>query len=105
MGRFYVGQTKNLQKRLAYHPADYSRALRNRGPWKLVYSEEHPTRSAAVRQEQYIERQKHRHFIVSLVSAPGDTGKAVACRPQAGFPATAGRPSAKLHRLCEPARP
>ena len=31
-GRYYVGQTKDLQKRVAYHNANYSRALKNRGP-------------------------------------------------------------------------
>ena len=38
-GRYYVGQTKDLAKRVAYHNANYSLALKNRGPWKLVYSE------------------------------------------------------------------
>jgi putative endonuclease len=38
-GRFYVGQTKDLQRRVAYHNANFSLSLRNRGPWKLLYSE------------------------------------------------------------------
>ncbi len=38
-GRFYVGQTKDLPSRIAYRNSDYSLSLRNRGPWKLVYSE------------------------------------------------------------------
>jgi len=42
-GRYYVGQTEQLKARLAYHNANYSLALRNRGPWKLVYSETHAT--------------------------------------------------------------
>ncbi len=68
-GRFYVGQTERLEERIAYHNAGYSLALRNRGPWKLVYSEAHATRREAVRREQYIKRQKDTRFIRSLLSA------------------------------------
>ena len=68
-GRFYVGQTEHLEERIAYHNADYSLALRNRGPWKLVYSETYATRREAVRRKQYIKRQKDRRFIRSLLSA------------------------------------
>jgi len=68
-GRYYVGQTKDLGERVAYHNANYSLALKNRGPWKLVYSEEYATRSAAVRRETQIKRQKDRHFIEELLSA------------------------------------
>jgi len=51
-GRFYVGQTEHLAERVAYHNSNYSLALRNRGPWKLVYREEFHTRRDAVRREQ-----------------------------------------------------
>jgi GIY-YIG catalytic domain-containing protein len=37
-GRYYIGQTKNLEERVTYHNANYSKALRNRGPWKLVHT-------------------------------------------------------------------
>ena len=68
-GRYYVGQTEHLEERIAYHQAGYSKALRNRGPWKLVHSEPYLTRSQAVRREQAIKRQKDRNFIDELVSA------------------------------------
>jgi putative endonuclease len=68
-GRYYVGQTSDLEERIAYHQANYSKALKNRGPWKLVHLEEFATRSEAVRREQYVKRQKDRHFIESLCSA------------------------------------
>jgi putative endonuclease len=67
--RFYAGQTKDLAQRVAYHNADYSLPLKNRGPWKLVYSEVYATRSEAVRRETQIKRQKDRHFIDELLSA------------------------------------
>jgi len=68
-GRYYVGQTKDLPQRVAYHNANYSRALKNRGPWKLVYFEEFPSRGEAVRRELQIKRQKDRRFLEQLVSA------------------------------------
>ena len=57
-GRYYVGQTHDVQERFAYHQANYSKALKNRGPWKLVHLEEFATRREAVRREQYIKRQR-----------------------------------------------
>jgi putative endonuclease len=68
-GRYYVGQTEHLKERLAYHQANYSRALKNRGPWSLRHWEEYGTRSEAVRREQWIKRQKDRRIIRELVSA------------------------------------
>ena len=68
-GRFYIGQTKNLEERLAYHNANYSKALRNRGPWQLAYTESYSTRSEAVKRERYIKIQKSRAFIQALLSA------------------------------------
>ncbi|HXQ27486.1 MAG TPA: GIY-YIG nuclease family protein [Candidatus Acidoferrales bacterium] len=67
--RFYVGQTKNLQERVIYHNANYSLALKNRGPWKLVYREEYGTRAEAVRRERQIKSWKDRSLIERLVSA------------------------------------
>ena len=68
-GRYYIGQTKNLVERVAYHNAGHSVALKNRGQWTLVYSEEYPSRSEAVRRETQIKKQKDRRFIGRLVSA------------------------------------
>ena len=68
-GRYYVGQTKHLEERLAYHQGNYSKALKNRGPWVLRYWETYSTRSEAVRREQSIKRHKDRRCIEALVSA------------------------------------
>ena len=68
-GRFYVGQTKDLEERVAYHNAGYSKYLKNRGPWKLVHSESYGTRSEAVRRERSLKQQKSRSVIERLLSA------------------------------------
>jgi len=39
-GRFYVGQAHEVPESLAYHNANYSKSLKNRGPWRLVYTEQ-----------------------------------------------------------------
>jgi putative endonuclease len=67
--RYYIGQTQNLSSRVAYHNANYSKSLRNRGPWKLVYSEAFATRSEAVRRERQIKSWKDHNMIKRLVSA------------------------------------
>lgn len=68
-GRYYVGQTQNLEERIAYHNANYSKSLKNRGPWKLVYSEAYATRSETVRRERQIKSWKDRQLIERLLSA------------------------------------
>jgi putative endonuclease len=68
-GRYYIGQTQDLQERIAHHRANYSKALKEPGTWALVYSEKFETRGEAVRRERYIKRQKDRRFIEALRSA------------------------------------
>ncbi len=67
--RYYVGQTQDVKERLAYHNANYSKSLRNRGPWQLVYQEEYKTRGPAMRRERQIKSWKDRGMIERLVSA------------------------------------
>ena len=67
--RYYIGQTKTLHERVAYHNANYSRSLKNRGPWKLIYFESFSTRAEAMRRERQIKSWKDRSMIERLVSA------------------------------------
>jgi predicted GIY-YIG superfamily endonuclease len=64
--RFYVGQTDDLDRRVAEHnepvPANGKYTLKN-GPWTLVWFEEHATRSSAMRREQQIKRMKSARWI------------------------------------------
>jgi putative endonuclease len=68
-GRFYIGQTQDLEARVAYHNAGYSKSLKNRGPWKLVYREDYATRAEAIHRERRIKSWKDRAMIERLVSA------------------------------------
>jgi len=65
-GVFYVGQTEDLARRLLDHNrTDVSDGhfARKNGPWKIVWSEQHVTRSSAVRRERQIKRMKSAKWI------------------------------------------
>jgi putative endonuclease len=56
--RRYVGQTDNLDRRVAEHNCkDHNprkHTSRNAGPWRLVHREAFDTRSEAVRRERWL---------------------------------------------------
>jgi len=60
-GKFYVGQTDNLPARLANHNCTdkiSGKFTRKNGPWTLVWSELHPSRTSAMAREREIKRWK-----------------------------------------------
>ena len=66
-GKFYVGQTDDLDRRVAEHndPAHNARKYTSKqaGPWRLVFSEEHPTRAEAMDRERFIKSRKSAAWI------------------------------------------
>lgn len=51
----YTGITNHLQKRLQqHHQGKAAKYTRGRGPFKLVWTEEHPDRASASRREREI---------------------------------------------------
>jgi putative endonuclease len=55
----YIGQTSNLEKRLKEHSGKKSRGAkytRSFSSLELVYSEEHPTRSEALKREWQLKK-------------------------------------------------
>ncbi len=56
-GTLYTGVTDNVERRLAVHRAGKgAKYTRGRGPLELVYTEEVPDKSAALRREYQIKR-------------------------------------------------
>jgi len=66
-GETYVGQTTDLERRLAQHNDPHCRLTlhtkRHAGPWRLLHSEEFPSRSAAMRREKELKSGKGRDWI------------------------------------------
>jgi len=65
-GRFYIGHTNNLGNRVASHNRTdkiRNKFTRKNGPWNLVWSEEHPDRSSAMRREREIKNWKSARLI------------------------------------------
>ena len=65
-GTFYVGQTDDLERRVAEHnnpDAAPSKYTPKHGPWRLVWSEEHPDRPSAMKRERFIKSRKSAAWI------------------------------------------
>ena len=67
-GRFYIGQTDNLELRLARHNDNTVKSTKNRGPWEVIYFEEYDNRSEAMIREKYLKSLKSRRSIEELIS-------------------------------------
>ncbi len=65
---YYVGQTQNINDRLLRHNNSGSKSTKKADDWILKYSEEHLTRSAAMRREAEIKRKKSKKYIEGLIA-------------------------------------
>jgi putative endonuclease len=64
--KFYVGQTQNLDARLAAHNNKHktmSYTARFKGEWKVIYTESLPTRSEALKREKQLKSHQGREYI------------------------------------------
>jgi len=53
-GRYYIGQSKNIEKRLERHNHGECRSTKAGKPWRLVYQEVFSTRQEAMRREKFL---------------------------------------------------
>ena len=67
-GKLYTGSTQNLEARLKAHNDGLSPYTKGRGPWELMYSEEFPTRSEAMKREKFLKIRKGRDFLNEILS-------------------------------------
>jgi predicted GIY-YIG superfamily endonuclease len=78
-GKFYIGHTDNLAQRLNSHNRTdkaLDKFTRKNGPWKLVWTQEHPTKSAASARERQIKAMKSAKWIrEQLLNARVPTGR------------------------------
>ncbi len=66
---YYVGSTNDLIDRFERHNEGRVNYTKSRKPWKLVYFEEHSSRSSAAKREYEIKKHKSREFIETLIKS------------------------------------
>ena len=62
-GKFYVGYTKNIQKRLEEHNSGQVRSTKERRPVKLIYWEACISQQDATRREKYLKTAWGKRYI------------------------------------------
>ncbi len=68
-GRYYIGSSTDLVRRMEEHGRGHSPATRGRGPWRLVYQEEYATLAEGRRRERQIKRWKSARLIDRLIAS------------------------------------
>jgi len=71
-GKYYIGCTDNVQRRIFQHNSGYSKATKAGVPWVLKRVEEFPTLAQARRREAQIKRMKSRKWIEELLGERAD---------------------------------
>ena len=66
-GKFYIGHTDDLDRRLLDHNSGKVKSTRNYRPWVRRYAEAYPTRIEATRRELEIKSKKSRAYIIKLI--------------------------------------
>jgi len=67
-GRYYVGSTNDLDRRLMEHNSGHTPSTRGKGPWVLAYSEEANSEVDARQREREIKVWNSRILIEKLLS-------------------------------------
>lgn len=69
LGKYYVGRTENISKRLEDHNAGRSTYTKRGRPWVLVYEERFEEKADAIAREMEIKKRKSRLYIEKLVQS------------------------------------
>jgi putative endonuclease len=67
-GRFYIGSTEDIEKRLSQHNNGISRWTSRYKNWRLVYSSSFETRKEALVFEKLLKKQKGGQGFYNLIS-------------------------------------
>ena len=72
-GRFYIGQTQDVEDRVRRHNAGTQAGTKGHLPWQLVRVESFETRELAYAREREIKAKKNRKWIEWLLEQPVDS--------------------------------
>jgi putative endonuclease len=64
-GKFYIGFTKDISKRLAAHNNGQVQATRNRIPFEIVYYEASRNINDAVKREKYLKTTYGKRYLIN----------------------------------------
>ncbi|MBT8223205.1 MAG: GIY-YIG nuclease family protein [Eudoraea sp.] len=53
-GRFYVGMSSDVEKRIIAHNSGRTKSTKGYRPWKIIHLEDHPERTSARKREKYL---------------------------------------------------
>jgi putative endonuclease len=67
-GRFYVGSTVDLNRRMIQHENGHTQTTKNMGSVSLVLSQEFPTLDDARRIERKIKRLKRKDYVEKMIA-------------------------------------
>ena len=67
--KYYIGCTNNIDRRITEHNTGKSLYTKNKGPWKLMYTEQFDNLSNAMQREKQIKSWKKRSAIDKLINA------------------------------------
>ncbi|MFC2084465.1 GIY-YIG nuclease family protein [Bacteroidota bacterium] len=70
-GRFYIGHTKDLARRLGEHNSGIVRSTKAYKPWRIVYTEEFVNREDAFKREVEIKTYKSGEAFKNLIKSEG----------------------------------
>ncbi len=73
--RYYIGQTSDLQKRLKRHNYGEMFSTKPYRPWEMIYSERFPSRSEAMKREQFLKSPAGWHELQAIKQKFGGTLK------------------------------
>jgi len=66
--KHYIGSTINIERRLQEHNNNKTRSLINKGPFKIIYSEQYSTLKEARKRERIIKSYKGGNAFRKLIS-------------------------------------
>ena len=69
-GRFYIGQTANLEDRLARHNEGRVPSTKGGRPWNLVHVEKHDNRNSALLREKELKNWHSHNKLQMIIENP-----------------------------------